>query len=69
MLFRLHGGFTVPCSHVSSSRRVKRSRRIYRTPLSCRFRPKGYETYSAGSAFGVRLKRRTRYLLNNPSSS
>jgi hypothetical protein len=46
--------------HVSSSRLVKQSMQISRTLLSCLLRPKGYATYRAGSAFGVRLGRQTR---------
>ena len=39
--------------HVSSPRRLKRSMRISRTPLSCGLLVKGYETYHAGDAFGA----------------
>ena len=46
--------------HVSSSRLVKQSMRISRTLLSCLLHREGYETYRAGSAFGVKLGRRTR---------
>ena len=38
-----------PC-HVSSPRRVERSVRISRSTLSCRFHPKAYVTYLAGTA-------------------
>src|SRR5215472_13846742 len=55
--------------HVSSSRHVKRSGRISRTPLSCSLHPKGYETYRVGSAFGDSEPRRTRYPLNRPRLS
>ena len=55
--------------HVSSSRHVKRSGRISRTPLSCPLRRKVYEAYHAGSAFGAVRGRRTRYWLNSPNPS
>jgi hypothetical protein len=55
--------------HVSSSRLVKRSGRISRTPLSCPLSRKVYEAYHAGSAFGASRGRRTRYWLNSPNPS
>jgi hypothetical protein len=47
-------------SHVSSPRLVKQSMQISLALLSCRLYREGYETYRAGSAFGVKLGRRTR---------
>jgi primase-polymerase (primpol)-like protein len=55
--------------HLPPGPRKKAEMRISRTLLSCLLHREGYETYRAGSAFGVRLGRRTRYLLNSPSSS